>query len=501
MSNINRRSFLENATSTAAAITIVPSHVIAGLGHINPSDKINVANIGCGTQGIREMPEMFDHPNTVVTAICDVNRFATNYRDWSSNGLKKSMQRALGDENWGKDIKGIPGGLEVTKAYLDAYYSKNKPGGNFRGIQAYEDFRELLDQESDIDVVKIMTPDHTHASIAIAAMKKGKHVVTHKPIANRLREGRKVIETVRETGVKTHLMAWSTRPEYDLIYSWIKEGAIGTLQEIHNWSSRPVWPQWRTAPTDEVPIPEGFNWDLWLGPVPDMPYHPNYTHNVFRGWYDFGGGSIADMGHYSLFPLFRRFGIEKPPIAARAYGTTHRKIEQGVCKWIENDVAFPHSCTIKLEFPDQGEIPAFDFYWYDGGIKPFAPAELMEDGDDIAAEGMLFVGDQGKIIGGFRGENPRLIPAAKMQAVHGDKPLPERPDENRTFAWAKAVMENEESPGSFLYAECLTEAINLAAVALRSGKRLIYDSTEMKITNEPDANKYLTRNYRPGWEL
>ena len=497
---IDRRSFLQT-TATAASVSIVPSHVIAGLGHVQPSDRIHVANIGCGTQGIREMPEMFSHPNTVVTAICDVNKYATGYRDWSPDGLRKGMQRALEDKAWGKHIKGIPGGLDVTKAYLEAYYAKNRPSGLFKGVQAYEDFNELLEKEKDVDVVKIMTPDHTHASIAIAAMNHGKHVVTHKPIANRMREGRKVIDTVRKTGVKTHLMAWSEKPEYKKILAWIKNGAIGTLKEIHNWSSRPVWPQWRSAPQESVPIPEGFNWDLWLGPVPHRPYHPNYTHNVFRGWYDFGGGSIADMGHYSLFPLFRIFGIDIPPTSAKAYGTTHRQIVDGVCRWVENDVAFPHSCMIKLEFPDQGDIGAFDFYWYDGGMKPFAPPELEADGKDIAAEGIMFVGNEGKIIGGFRGENPRIIPTAKMLAIQGDEEVPKGERSNRTDVWARAVMDDKESPGSFLYADCVTEAINLAAIALRVGKKVFYNSEKMEITNDTSANKYLTREYREGWEI
>ena len=149
-----------------------------------------------------------------------------------------------------------------------------------------------------------MTPDHLHGYISIAAMKKGKHVVIHKPIANRMHEATTTIETAKKTGVSTHLLAWSKRSGNDLAKKWISEGLIGNLREIHNWSNRPVWPQWTSNPKDTPPVPPGFDWDLWLGVVPDRPYHPNYTHNVFRGWYDFGGGSIADMGHYSLWPLF-----------------------------------------------------------------------------------------------------------------------------------------------------------------------------------------------------
>jgi len=297
------------------------------------------------------------------------------------------------------------------------------------------------------------------------------------------------------------LLAWSDKPEHELILKWIQYGVIGTLKEIHNWSYRPVWPQWNTNPTDTPPVPPGFNWDLWLGPVPHRPYHPNYTHNVFRGWYDFGGGSIADMGHYSLFPLFRTFGIEKPPVSAKAYGTTTRTAIDNVCRWVENKVAFPHSCLVQLNFPAQKMLPAFDLFWYDGGMKPFVPEELEEDNRDIPNEGMMFVGDKGKILAGFLGEKPEILPSWKMSAYQGEKTLPENERENRSDTWAQAIKMNEESPGSFIYAGPVTETINLAAIALRSGKKVEYDTENMKITNDEEANQYVTREYREGWKL
>ena len=314
-------------------------------------------------------------------------------------------------------------------------------------------------------------------------------------------EGRKTIETAKQSKVITHLLAWSDMPEHKLILQWINDGVIGTLKEIHNWSFRPVWPQWTSNPTDTPAIPDGFNWDLWLGPVPDRPYHPNYTHNVFRGWYDFGGGSVADMGHYSLFPLFRTFGIETAPISAKAYGTTTRTVVDNVCRWVNNDVAFPHSCLIKLKFPEQKTLPAFDLYWYDGGMKPFAPEELEEDGRDIPNEGMMFVGDKGKILASFLGQNPEIIPAKKMKAYSGKKELTKKEGGNRTETWVDAIKNKKESPGSFIYAGPVTETVNLAAIALRAGKKVEYDSANMKITNDKDANKYLRREYRKGWEL
>jgi hypothetical protein len=232
-----------------------------------------------------------------------------------------------------------------------------------------------------------------------------------------------------------------------------------------------------------------------------MPYHPHYTHNVFRGWYDFGGGSIADMGHYSLFPLFRVFGIEKPPVSAKAYGTTHRFVDGNTYKWLQNDVSFPLSSLIQLNFPEQQNLPAFDLFWYDGGMKPFIPEEFVEDNRDMPDEGMMFVGDKGKILAGFRGQQPEILPSRLMRIFGGEKDLPEREQVRRSNTWAAAIKNDEESPGSFIYAGAVTEAINLAAVALRAGKKVDYDSANMKITNDEAANKYLKREYRQGWEL
>jgi len=340
--DMNRRELLGSAAVSSIAFAVVPRHVLGGRNNVAPSDKVTVANIGCGTQGLREMPGMLQNRDLQVVAVCDPNKFTTNYIDWSSNGIRNGIRQTLGDPTWGagiEGIEGIPGGRDIGQEYVQKYYAKNLPSGKYRGCNSYEDFRDLLDQEKDLDAIKIMTPDHLHATVAIAAMKKGKHVITHKPIANRISEGRLTIETARRKKVITHFLAWSDRSGNKLTLKWIKEGVIGKLREIHNWSHRPVWPQWTSNPTDTQPIPEGFNWDLWLGCVPHRPYHLNYTHNVFRGWYDFGGGSIADMGHYSLFPLFRTLGIETPAISAEAYGTTTRTIVDQVCRPVNNNVA------------------------------------------------------------------------------------------------------------------------------------------------------------------
>jgi hypothetical protein len=498
LKKINRRKFLGSAATASLAFTVIPRHVMGGPGYVAPSNKLNLAYIGCGTQGMREMTSLIANPELQIVSVCDPNKLTTDYIDWSANGIRNSIRSALQDENWGEKFKGIPGGRDIGQDFIQRYYAKQKNIPGYKGCTSYSDFRELLEKENDLDCVKIMTPDHLHAAIAIASMKKGLHVVTHKPIANRMNEAKLTIETARNTGLSTHLLAWSKRPDYETVRNWISGGFIGKLKEIHNWSYRPVWQQWQSNPVETVPVPKGFDWSLWLGPVPDRPYHPNYTHCVFRGWYDFGGGSIADMGHYSLFPLFVTLGINTPAITAEAYGTTTRITKNGVSTAVVNDVAFPLSSIIRFEFPAQETLPPFDLIWYDGGMKPLVPDELRSQGKSLETEGMMFVGDQGKILAGFRGEDPVLIPESKMSYLKKEE---EQKESRGNETWIDAFKNGTQSPGSFIYAGPVTETILLGAVALRAGKKVVYDSKNMKITNIPEANKYLTREYRKGWEL
>jgi hypothetical protein len=496
---INRRKFLGSAATASLAFTVVPRHVLGGRGFIAPADKVTLGYIGCGTQGLREMTSLIANPEIQIVAVCDPNKFTTDYIDWSLNGIRNNIRNALGDTSWGEGLKGIPGGRDIGQEFVQKYYGKSLPSGKYKGCASYADFRELLEKEKDINAVKIMTPDHLHATVAIASMKKGMHVVTHKPIANRIHEFRVTVDVARETGKSTHLLAWSQRSGYDLVKRWIMDGLIGTLKEIHNWSNRPVWPQWQANPSDTPPVPKDFNWDLWLGPVPHRPYHPNYTHNVFRGWYDFGGGSIADMGHYSLFPLFLTLGIDTPAKSAEAYATTTCMIRDNVSVGVTNDVAFPLSCVVRFKFQAQKELPPFELFWYDGGIKPPVPEEMVAEGKSFTPEGMMFVGDKGKILAGFRGEKPSLIPESRMKGVSSE--VPEETGRSGNELWIEAFKSNTQPPGSFLYAGPVTETILLGAVALRARKKVEYDHVNMKITNVPEANQYLTREYRQGWEL
>ena len=469
----NRRKFLGAAAATAA-FTIVPRHVLGGQGFVAPSDKITLGYIGTGTQGLREMVTLLPIPEIQIVSVCDPSKDAVGYRDWNATGLLASMRKLLGKSDWGPVGEGpIPGGRDTAKSFVETYYSK-------KGCTAYADYREMLEKEKDMMSVKIMTPDHLHGVISMAAMRKGKHVMVHKPLANRLQEARKVIETARERGVATHFLPWDANGKMEPVMAWIKDGAIGTLREVHNWTNRPVWPQYATLPTDMPPVPRGFDWDLWLGPEHERPYHPNYTHMVFRGWYDFGGGSMADMGHYSLWTVFNALDLSGPT-SVEPMMSHETVLNNGVAGRVKNDFSFPAASVVRFKYPAKGARPAVDLVWYEGGFHPPTPEELEEDHKELPAEGMMFVGDKGKILAGFHVDNPRLIPERKMAALGFPPPAagparraqgdPAKPSPGLQ-AWISAAKGGKQSPGSFLNAGPLSEAVNLYAVALRTGRKL-----------------------------
>src|SRR6266404_5963718 len=221
---LSRRKFMFAGGAAAAAFTIVPSHVLGGAGFVTPSEKITVAYIGCGTQGLREMPSMLSIPEVQVVAVCDPSKESRGYVDWSRDGLRAELARALEKADWRRGVADIPGGRDVAKEVVEIFYANQRGSEKFKGCTAYNDFRELLENEKDVNAVKIMTPDHLHATVAVAAMKKGKHVLLHKPLANRLHEARLVIETARKTKDATHFLPASDGANMREIESWIDDG-------------------------------------------------------------------------------------------------------------------------------------------------------------------------------------------------------------------------------------------------------------------------------------
>lgn len=499
--SLNRRKFIGGVTAAAAGISIVPRHVLGGNNYIAPSDKINIAYIGCGTQGLRELPELLNIPEVQVTAVCDPQKEAIGYYDWDTTSLLNSLRETMGNPNWkpGGDNK-IPGGLNVGKAVVDGYY--NKSGGK-SNCAAYADFREMLEKEKDLDAVKIMATDHLHGVIATAAMKHGKHISMHKPIANRLHEGFEVIERAKKSEVITHFIPWDTNGSMEQVMAWLNGGVIGQLKEVHCWTNRPVWPQYSVLPTDKPALPKGFDWDLWLGPEANRPYHPNYTNMVFRGWYDFGGGSMADMGHYSLWTVFKALQLENPTLIEPTFSHVCRLKDNGTSYKIENDFAFPHASTMRFKYPEKNNRKALDLIWYDGGMRPTVPDDFRAQNKELPEEGLMFMGEKGIIMSSefFLREPYVLSGDIKLSE---DLKLTESKKgeyENGIARFIEGLRNNNQITGNIREAWPITEAVNLYAVALRSGKALKYDASKRLITNVTDANKYLTREYRKGWSL
>jgi len=495
---LNRRKFIGGITSAALALTIVPRHVLGGNGFVAPSDKITLAYIGTGTQGLRELLPLLPISGLQIIAVCDPQKYATGYLDWGKDGLRDEIRTTLSMPDWksGGDNT-IPGGRDNGKEIVDIYYSKFHIDQKIKGINAYADFRELFEKEKDLNAVKIMTPDHLHGLIAMAAIKRGINVSMHKPISNRLEEGRRVIETAAKSKVTTHLIPWDSNGSMDQVMSWINDGSIGTLKEVHNWSNRPVWPQYPTLPTETPEVPKGMDWDLWLGPESDRPYHPHYTNMVFRGWYDFGGGSMADMGHYSLWTVYKALGLENPTIIEPTFSHVCG-IRDSTAFQVQNDFSFPMASSVRFKYPAKGARPAIDLIWYDGGMRPQVPQELYDDNKEMPAEGMMFIGDKGKILAGFNVDNPQLIPEKSMAGKNVQE-LPKKEKAAGFIKFMDGIKTGKQCAGSFTDAMPITEAVNLYAVAMRTGRTLKYDAVARKITNVAEANKYLTRDYRKGW--
>jgi predicted dehydrogenase len=309
-----------------------------------------------------------------------------------------------------------------------------------------------------------------------------------------------VIGTARDTGAATHMFCAAGLPSTAELSEWIRGGAIGPVREVHNWSTRPFWPQGMTSlPTETVPAPDGLDWDLWLGPVPHRPYHPAYTHAVFRGWYDFGSGALGDMGHYSFFQVFKVLKLGAP-LTVEASRSQYWRIDELLWKRRVNAVSYPQASLVRWEFPEREGMPPVALHWYDGGLRPPKPRELEEDHEPMPEEGLLFVGDDGKILADFNGRNPRLVPRARMARFQPPPPTLARPAEELD-QWIRACRGGAASDASFENVAALSETILLGTIAVRVDKKLQWDSASFRFKGAPEADALMTRAYREGWKL
>jgi predicted dehydrogenase len=497
---VSRRQFLAGAGAATAAVSLVPRYVLGGAKFVAPSEKIRVAYIGCGTQGLRQLMPALDKPELQVVAVCDPNRKSDDYPEWSRHEVNDKIRKFLEDPNWATGARGGLCGREVGLELVNRHYAKLKRSGQANGCRAYVDFRELLEKETDLDAVYNMTPEHLHGVVSVRAMRQGKHVITHKPISNVLQEVRLARDTARQTGVASQLFCAASQAAAPTIAEWISADAIGPVREVYNWSSRPFWPQGMTErPKDTPPVPEGFEWDLWLGPASERPYHPAYTHAVFRGWVDFGTGALGDMGHYSFHQIFEILKLGSP-VSVEATRSQYWKIEDFTWRKQANEISYPRASLISWEFPARGELPAVKLHWYDGGLRPPMLPELEQDGEEMPEEGLLFVGDRGKILAEFTADKPRLLPKSRMSDFkEPPKALPRPIDELDQFI--RACRGGQEADASFEKAYPFAETILLGTIALRVNQKLRWDTQKFEFANSARANELKVRKNRPGWEL
>jgi predicted dehydrogenase len=504
---LSRREFLAQSATAAAGFSIVPRHVLGGSGYVPPSDKVNVAFIGVGAQGLRVMFHFLREADVQGVAVCDVNKGSAGYPQWSDHEFCNSVRKLIGvDSGWewlspnqpiqlshSLQVTSGMAGREPAQKIVESYYGAQKRSGQYKGCSAYNDFRELLEKEKDVDAVVVCTTDHLHAAISAAAMKKRKHVFCQKPLTHTIYEARRIAEIARETGVATQIaVANQASEDTRLLCEWIWAGAIGPVREVMNWSSRPFWPQAVERPKEVEPVPDGLDWDLWLGPAPERPFNHAYLPFVWRGWTDFGCGSLGDMGCYSYDTIFRVMRLETP-VSVEASSTDRY------------DETYPQAEIIRYDFDARGDMPPLRFTWYDGGLKPARPPELEENlpfrGEPDEDEGLLFVGDRGKILCGFNGKNPRLIPQSKMDAYkQPPKTLPRSPGNERE--WLDACKGGKTKPGgNFEFEDLVTETLLLGNVAVLTGQKLTWDHANLRANNSDFAQKYIRPERRKGWEL
>jgi predicted dehydrogenase len=361
----------------------------------------------------------------------------------------------------------------------------------------------MLEERPDIDGVVIATPDHLHACIAAAAMRLGKHVYCEKPLTHSVWEARQLAELARESKVATQMGNQGQASEGTRrLCETIESGAIGPVREVHAWTDRPsnglfneYWPQGVERPKETPPPPATLEWDLWVGPAPDRPYHPAYVPFRWRGWWDFGTGALGDIGCHSLDPVFRALKLGQPT-SVEASSTR------------VNKETYPLASMVIYEFPARNEMPAVKLVWYDGGLRPPRPPELQDD-RRMRAEGYLFVGERGKILAERAGRRPALsLMPESLAQEHGEVPKTLSRSIGHYKEWIEACKGGAPGGSNFDWAGPLTEAVLLGNIALRpelrdelTSKKLAWDSATLRFTNSETANRFVRREYRSGWTL
>lgn len=481
---VSRRRFIANTAAVAAGITIVPRHVLGGVGYTAPSDTLNIAGIGVGGMGRANLNSISGQN---IVALCDV--------DW------KYAERTFKD------------------------YTKAKK---------FKDYRKMFDEMgNDIDAVVIATPDHTHAITAAESMRLGKHVYLQKPLTHSIYESRYLTQLAKESGVATQMGNQGHSGEGTRLFAeWVQNGEIGDPIEAYAWTNRPIWPQGLERPKEKPEVPSTLDWDLFLGPAKERPYHPAYTPWNWRAWWDFGTGALGDMGCHLMDPVYFALNLGNP-IAF-----------EGSSSQVNTESA-PIAEKVTYYFPerkalDKVKMPALKFTWYDGGLLPERP-EGIEPGKVLgdADGGAMIVGTKGTIVCGTYGKNPYII-GRENDPPKVEKTIP-RVELSHEMDWVRACKESQanrkEASSNFAYAGPFNEVVVMGNLAVRLqnlNKKLNWDGDKMEITNIGDneeinivttdeftvvdgdpkfntqytkinakeaAQEYVKHNYRDGWKL
>ena len=447
LKTLSRRGFIGSSTVALAGFTVVPAYAVSGLGHIAPSDKLNVAGVGIAGMGRGNLANVAKTEN--IVALCDVD--------------------------WG----------EATAKVFNTY----------PGAKQYKDFRLMLDNQKDIDAVIIATPDHTHAVISLESMKRGKHVFTQKPLTHTVHEARVLAKAAKEYKVASQMGNQGQASDGPRrLREMIWDGVIGAIREVHVWTDRPnnglskiYWPQGVNRPVETPPVPQNLDWDLFVGPAPIRPYNSAYHPFKWRGWWDFGTGALGDIGCHSLDPVFRALKL-KYPTNIQAVST------------LVNEETYPSGSMVRYEFAARENMPPVTLTWYDGGLRPMRIPEL-DEGMVMGTGGVLYVGDKGKIL------DDKILPKSLRESYKIPAPsIPSSPGHEQE--WILACKGGPQAGSDFEWAGPLTETVLLGNVALRkelkeklSGQSLNWNPEKFSFSNLPEADRFLHYEYRQGWNL
>ena len=435
-----RYAFADEATRTPKVNTarVIPRK-------LSPNEKLNIAGIGVGGKG---KGDIMSCRSENIVALCDP--------DWERAG--------------------------------EAFY-------RLPDAKQYKDYRTMFDEMADqIDAVTITTPDHTHAPAAYWAMMLGKHVRVQKPLTHTIAEARLLTETAREKKLVTAMgnQGHATDQPRELC-EMIWDGAIGQVTEAHAWTNRPIWPQGITERPKGRPVPEKLDWDVWLGTAPWREYSERYVPFNWRGWWDFGCGAIGDMACHIMDSIF--WSLKLGEVASYTVEVVRQKDM--------TKETYPRKSIIKYEFPARGDMVPVTVYWYDGGLLPEWPEaaeESTKPGKD--SNGTLYTGTDGWLTTGDHVEGLSLLPLERMKDYKKPDPILERiPGEDSYLHWINACKNGTQAVSHFDHAGPLTEMANMGNVALLAGEKIVFDTASMKIANKEEANKYLTKEYRKGFDF